>query len=90
MLRWTNLNMLSQDAHGFKPDKPEAQGTVLEKFVREPNRESDAEKYGRHEEIRTPGLYRVKVHLFITNNNLNWHWVPPYPMQPRLARRFAG
>jgi hypothetical protein len=60
MLRWTNLNMLSQYAHGFKADKLEAQGTVLQKLVREPNRESDAEKYGRHEETRTPDLYRVK------------------------------
>jgi integrase len=41
MLRWTNLNMLSQYTHSFKVDKLEAQGTVLEKLVREPNRELD-------------------------------------------------
>jgi hypothetical protein len=42
MLRWTNLNMLSQYTHGFKADKLEAQGAVLGKLVREPNREPDA------------------------------------------------
>jgi integrase len=42
MLRWTNLNMLSQYTHGFKADKLEAQGAVLEKLVREPNREPDS------------------------------------------------
>jgi integrase len=31
MLRWTNLNMLAYYTHGFKADKLEAQGTVLEK-----------------------------------------------------------
>ncbi|MGA2417149.1 MAG: tyrosine-type recombinase/integrase [Candidatus Sulfotelmatobacter sp.] len=41
MLRWTNLNMLSHYTHGFKADKLEAQGAVLEKLVREPNRELD-------------------------------------------------
>jgi hypothetical protein len=33
MLRWTNLNMLAHYTHGFKADKLEAQGTVLEKLV---------------------------------------------------------
>ena len=42
MLRWTNLNMLSQYTHGFKADKLEAQGAVLERLVREPNRELDS------------------------------------------------
>jgi integrase len=42
MLRWTNLNMLSQYTHGFKSDKLEAQGAVLEKLVRESNRELDS------------------------------------------------
>jgi integrase len=37
MLRWTNLNMLAHYAHGFKSDKLEAQGAVLDKLVR--NRE---------------------------------------------------
>jgi integrase len=34
MLRWTNLNMLAHYAHGFKSDKLEAQGAVLNKLVR--------------------------------------------------------
>ena len=41
MLRWTNLNMLSQYTHGFKSDKLEAQGAVLGKLIREPKREPD-------------------------------------------------
>jgi integrase len=42
MLRWTNLNMLSHYTHGFKSDKLEAQGAVLEKLVRESNRELES------------------------------------------------
>jgi integrase len=42
MLRWTNLNMLSHYTHGFKEDKLEAQGAVLEKLVRESNRELES------------------------------------------------
>jgi integrase len=34
MLRWTNLNMLAHYAHGFKSDKLEAQGAVLDKLVK--------------------------------------------------------
>ena len=34
MLRWTNLNMLAHYANGFKSDKLEAQGAVLDKLVR--------------------------------------------------------
>ena len=30
MLRWTDFNMLAHYAHGFKSDKLEAQGAVLE------------------------------------------------------------
>jgi integrase len=33
MLRWTNLNMLAHYAHGFKADKLEAQGAVLDKLM---------------------------------------------------------
>jgi len=42
MLRWTNLNMISHYTHGFKGDKLEVQGAVLEKSVRESNREFDS------------------------------------------------
>jgi len=42
MLRWTNLNMISHYTHGFKEDKLEVQGAVLEKSVRESNREFDS------------------------------------------------
>jgi integrase len=42
MLRWTNLNMLSHYTHGFKADKIEAQGAVLGRLVREPNRELES------------------------------------------------
>src|ERR1035437_880348 len=42
LLRWTNLNMLSHYTHGFKEDKLEAQGAVLEKLVRESNRELES------------------------------------------------
>jgi integrase len=34
MLRWTNLNMLAHYAHGFKSDKLEAQGAVLDELVK--------------------------------------------------------
>ena len=34
MLRWTNLNMLAHYAHGFKSDKLEAQGAVLDKLMK--------------------------------------------------------
>jgi len=34
MLRWTKLNMLAHYAHGFKSDKLEAQGAVLDKLVK--------------------------------------------------------
>ena len=34
MLRGTNLNMLAHYAHGFKSDKLEAQGAVLDKLVK--------------------------------------------------------
>ena len=34
MLRWTNLNMLAHYAHGFKTDKLEAQGAVLDKLMK--------------------------------------------------------
>jgi integrase len=34
MLRWTNFNMLAHYSHGFKSDKLEAQGTVLDKLVK--------------------------------------------------------
>ena len=33
-LRWTNLNMLAHYARGFKSDKLEAQGAVLDKLVK--------------------------------------------------------
>jgi hypothetical protein len=47
-LRWTNLNMLAQYAHGFKADNLEAQGAVLEKLVRCRNPvESGAESKAR-------------------------------------------
>ncbi|HYW39246.1 MAG TPA: tyrosine-type recombinase/integrase [Terriglobales bacterium] len=71
MLRWKNLNMLSHYTHGFKADKLEAQGAVLEKLVRESNRELESasktataamiERYGRHVGTRTPDLYRVNL-----------------------------
>jgi hypothetical protein len=34
MLGWTNFNMLAHYAHGFKSDKLEAQGAVLDKLVK--------------------------------------------------------
>jgi integrase len=34
MLRWANLNMLAHYAHGFKSDKLEAQGAVLNKRMK--------------------------------------------------------
>ena len=34
MLRWTYLNMLAHYAHGFKSDKLEAQGAVLDRLVK--------------------------------------------------------
>ena len=34
MLRWTNFNMLAHYAHGFKSDKLEAQGAVLDRLVK--------------------------------------------------------
>jgi hypothetical protein len=34
MLRWANLNMLAHYAHGFKSDKLEAQGAVLDELVK--------------------------------------------------------
>ncbi len=33
MLRWTTLNMLAHYAHGFKSDKLEARGVVLDKLM---------------------------------------------------------
>ena len=48
MLRWTNLNMLAHYTHGFKADKLEAQGTVLDKLVGSRNTsESGAESGAR-------------------------------------------
>lgn len=44
ILHWTNLNMPAHYAHGFKADKLEAQGAVLERLVRSCNpMESGAE-----------------------------------------------
>jgi hypothetical protein len=47
-------------------------------------------KYGRHEETRTPDLYRVKAHLFNTFNILHHRWGPPKPFQMRASRSFDG
>ena len=53
---------------GFAHRKVNGESTGLENF-------GDAlypyGKYGRHEEARTPDLYRVKAHLFNPFNNLN-------------------
>jgi integrase len=52
MLRWTNLNMLAHYTHGFKADKLEAQGAVLEKLVRSGN-PSDREPERESEEVKS-------------------------------------
>jgi len=48
------------------------------------------EKNGRHEETRTPDLYRVKAHLFNPLNSLRDRWEPPKPQQIRVTRSFDG
>ena len=45
---------------------------------------------GRHEETRTPDLYRVKAHPFNPFNNLNHRLGPPKPLQIRVRRGFNG
>ena len=57
MLRWTNFNMLAHYAHGFKSDKLEAQGAVLDRLV----------KSGMKSGVsRARGLYRtLKLKLWM-------------------------
>jgi hypothetical protein len=66
-----NLNMLSYYTHGFKADKLEAQGAVWESSfggqIGSWNRQAKPQPpqaikiNGRHEETRTPDLYRVNL-----------------------------
>ena len=48
------------------------------------------EKNGRHEETRTPDLYRVKAHLFSPLNHLSRRNGPPKPLEILARRRFDG
>jgi hypothetical protein len=44
------------------------------------------DKYGRHDWIRTSDLFRVKLHITCTINNLTAHRMPPKHLYSRARR----
>ena len=71
MLRWKNLNMLSHYTHGFKAESLRLRalcwkslfGSRIGSLIlwAKPQPLQMIERNGRHEETRTPDLYRVNA-----------------------------